>query len=77
MKTQVNKQPTVWDYKPWWCQPWSILLTGSSIMIASWGLFHRIWITAIVAIPIMTWMGFFLLVYPQWAKPEEIDQDEA
>jgi hypothetical protein len=62
---QPSNPPTVWSYKPWWCQPWSILLTGNSLIIGSWVLFQRIWVTALVAIPILTWMGFFLLVYPR------------
>jgi hypothetical protein len=56
---------SVWDYKPWWCQPWSILLTGVSIIGGSWFLFHRYWVTGLVAVPILVWMGFFLLVYPR------------
>lgn len=55
----------VWDYKPWWCQPWSILLTGTTVIGASWIIFKIIWLTVLVAIPILTWMGFFLLVYPK------------
>lgn len=55
----------VWDYKPWWCQPWSILLTGTTIIGASWIVFKIIWLTILIAIPILTWMGFFLLVYPK------------
>ena len=23
-----ESQPAFWSLKPWWCQPWSILLTG-------------------------------------------------
>ncbi|MBW4605089.1 MAG: hypothetical protein KME29_37465 [Calothrix sp. FI2-JRJ7] len=61
-----KQQPVnVWDYKPWWCQPWSILLTGTTIIGASWIIFKIIWLTILVAIPILTWMGFFLLVYPK------------
>ncbi|WP_204138494.1 DUF6737 family protein [Halomicronema sp. CCY15110] len=60
-----SAKPSVWDYKPWWCQPWSILLTGVSIIGGSWLLFHRYWVTGIVAVPILAWMGFFLLVYPR------------
>ncbi|MEM1311209.1 MAG: DUF6737 family protein [Cyanobacteria bacterium P01_D01_bin.71] len=56
---------SVWDYKPWWCQPWSILLTGISIITGSWLLFHRYWLTGIVAVPILVWMSFFLVVYPR------------
>ncbi len=61
-----KQQPVnVWDYKPWWCQPWSILLTGITIVGASWIIFKIIWLTILVTIPILTWMGFFLLVYPK------------
>lgn len=62
-----QKSTTIWDYKPWWCQPWSILLTGITLIGGSWLLFERIWLTGLVAVPIVTWMGFFLLVYPPLA----------
>ncbi len=54
-----------WNYKPWWCQPWSILLTGVTLISGSWLLFKTIWLTVLVAIPLLVWMGFFLLVWPQ------------
>ena len=54
-----------WDYKPWWCQPWSILLTGITLISGSWLLFKTIWFTLLVALPISVWMGFFLLIWPQ------------
>lgn len=54
-----------WDYKPWWCQPWSILLTGITLISGSWLLFKIIWITIIIAIPVITWMVFFVLIWPQ------------
>lgn len=53
-----------WDYKPWWCQPWSILLTGVGLIGGSWLIFHRVWLSVIVGVPVLTWMGFFLLVWP-------------
>ena len=61
----MNKPISVWDYKPWWCQPWSILLTGMALIGSSWLLFHILWLTIIVAIPVLTWMFFFLLIYPR------------
>ncbi len=54
-----------WNYKPWWCQPWSILLTGITIISSSWFLFRMVWLTVIVSIPILTWMGFFLIIWPK------------
>ena len=60
-----EKPISVWQYKPWWCQPWSILLTGTTLISGSWLLFHKIWLTILVSIPLLTWMGFFLLIYPK------------
>lgn len=58
-----------WTYKPWWCQPWSILLTGSGLILGSWFLLHRLWLTAVIAVPVGSWMAFFLLVWPRlWSR---------
>jgi hypothetical protein len=59
---------TVWDYKPWWCQPWSILLTGNGAIGLSWLFFHRYWVTGLIAIPLVAWMGFFLIAFPKIAR---------
>ena len=60
-------QDSVWTYKPWWCQPWSILLTGWGAIALSWLLLHRYWVTALVSIPLLAWMGFFLILFPKAA----------
>lgn len=56
---------SVWSYKPWWCQPWSILLTGLSLISGSWLVFRRYWFTGLVTLPVGAWMGFFLLLWPK------------
>ncbi|WP_431192598.1 DUF6737 family protein [Stenomitos frigidus] len=61
----MSKAGSVWTYKPWWCQPWSILLTGAVLICGSWGLMHTIWLTVLVAVPVVVWMVFFLLIYPR------------
>jgi hypothetical protein len=61
------KTVSVWDFKPWWCQPWSIVLTGVGAIAISWLVFHRFWLTGLVAVPMLSWMGFFLLVFPKAA----------
>lgn len=68
-----------WSYKPWWCQPWSILLTGNGLIAGSWGLGHRVWLTVLVALPVLAWMGFFLLLWPRlvrqaWAELEACEE---
>jgi hypothetical protein len=54
-----------WKYKPWWCQPWSIVLTGVTLVSGIWLIFKIVWLTILVAIPLLLWMGFFLLIWPQ------------
>lgn len=61
----MDQPKSPWAYKPWWCQPWSIVLTGISLIAGSWWGFHSLWVTLVVALPILLWMGFFLLIWPQ------------
>nr|CAD1832594.1 unnamed protein product [Ananas comosus var. bracteatus] len=56
---------SVWDTKPAWCQPWTILLTGVSIVGCSWILIHSILITSAVFVLICTWWYIFLHSYPK------------
>lgn len=68
-----SKPVTVWQYKPWWCQPWSILLTGITLISGSWLIFKIIWLTILVAIPVVTWMSFFLLIYPKLVINKDVE----
>ena len=63
----MSEQQTIspWQSKPWWCQPWSIILTSLTLISGSWLIFKIIWLTILVAIPLLIWMGFFLLIWPQ------------
>ncbi len=54
-----------WDHKPWWCQPWTILLTGSMMIGSSWLLFHRVWLSLLVSAPIVIWWIYFLILWPR------------
>ncbi|WP_019501153.1 DUF6737 family protein [Pseudanabaena sp. PCC 6802] len=72
----MEKPDNPWNYKPWWCQPWSILLTGVAIILGSWLLFETIWISILVALPILAWMGFFLLLWPQLVSLEALKEHE-
>jgi hypothetical protein len=31
----------------------------------SWLLFKTLWVTILVSVPVLTWMGFFLLIWPK------------
>ena len=55
---------SIWSQKPWWCQPWSILLTGVTVVSLSWLLFGRWWLSLVVALGVLLWWGLFLVVVP-------------
>jgi hypothetical protein len=61
----AQKSLSPWSYKPWWCQPWSILLTGIVIITGSWAILKIVWITVLISLPILVWWAFFLVLWPQ------------
>lgn len=70
MSGQKSLNP--WDYKPWWCQPWSILLTGTILISGSWLIWRMVWLTLVISVPVLTWMGFFLLIWPSLVRQSGI-----
>lgn len=71
----MNDSYNPWNYKPWWCQPWSIVLTGTTLISGAWFLTRILWITLMVALPVLAWMGLFLLLWPQAMKQAYAEQD--
>jgi hypothetical protein len=62
----LTPPPTkIWALKPWWCQPWSIVLTGLAVPIVSWLLLGRWWITAPLAAGVLVWWWLFLVLMPR------------
>lgn len=53
-----------WAHKPWWCQPWTIVLTGLLVPSASWVLLHRWWISAPLVLGVLVWWLLFLVLVP-------------
>lgn len=60
----------LWQYKPWWCQPWTIILTGIMIILGSWLLSKSLWLTVPLAILISLWWFYFLILYPRLLQAE-------
>ncbi|KAL5217678.1 hypothetical protein ABZP36_018362 [Zizania latifolia] len=56
---------SVWDTKPSWCQPWTILLSGAVAIAGSWLPIHSVVITAGVSFVICAWWYIFLYSYPK------------
>ncbi len=73
----MNQYPSIWKYKPWWCQPWSILLTGISIIAASWLLLQVWWLTVAVTLVILIWWLYFLVIWPNLLEKSGILQELA
>jgi len=69
LSTQLAVEPkpptSLWDQKPWWCQPWTIVLSGLIAITGSWLLLQTVWITALVFTAIAVWWLLFLVVVPR------------
>ena len=61
---ETNNLLSFWEEKPFWCQPWSILLTGIIALAISFVLLHRIWFTVLFSIIIIFWWILFLVIAP-------------
>ncbi|XP_043722989.1 uncharacterized protein LOC122670087 [Telopea speciosissima] len=56
---------SVWDTKPSWCQPCTIMLTGASVIALSWVILHSVVLTTVVLSLISAWWYIFLYAYPK------------
>ena len=65
MAIESNPSTNIWDHKPAWCQPWSIMLTGTVIIAGSWLVLHTLWLTILVSLAIIAWWVYFLILYPK------------
>ena len=69
----VNNQSSFCDAKPAWCQPWTIVSTGTVAIATPGALFHDGgWLvnaaTVVVALGVSAWWFLFL-----WVVPREYD----
>ena len=55
-----------WSLKPWWCQPWTIGIAGSWLLLQIW------WLTTGVALVVIAWWVLFLLIVPNITPVETI-----
>ncbi|CAG7859733.1 unnamed protein product [Brassica rapa] len=56
---------SVWDTKPSWCQPWTIMLTGLSIVTCSWLILHSVLVSSLAIGLVGAWWYIFLYSYPK------------
>ena len=55
---------SIWSHKPWWCQPWTILLSGLTAGAGSWFVLRIVWLTTVVSIGVLLWWLVFLVLVP-------------
>ncbi|CAN7023246.1 unnamed protein product [Brassica oleracea var. botrytis] len=56
---------SVWDTKPSWCQPWTIMVTGLSIVTCSWLILHSVLVSSLAIGLVGAWWYIFLYSYPK------------
>ncbi|MCP9791970.1 hypothetical protein KBZ20_08285 [Vulcanococcus limneticus Candia 3F8] len=73
MADEATAPDSLWQHKPWWCQPWSILLSGVAVVTGSWFLLGRWWITVPLAAGVLLWWWLFLVLVPAAYRAEVAD----
>ena len=53
-----------WDLKPFWCQPWSIVVFGITLIVFISIEFHNIILSLIISSFISIWWILFLVIVP-------------
>jgi hypothetical protein len=66
--TDQSPDINIWEHKPRWCQPWSILLTGVLVILGSWLLYQRLWLTLPLGFLVIVWWFYFLWLWPRWLQ---------
>lgn len=76
--TPTSPTTFFWQSKPWWCQPWSILLTGVTGIALDLLAYQRFelpwWIVAPPLLGILGWWGLFLVIVPLAAKSDTLGE---
>ena len=68
-----NYEKKFWDLKPFWCQPWSIILFGIAVLVSIWILSHNLFLTSLVSFFIILWWVLFLIIAPGLYQTNSID----
>jgi hypothetical protein len=72
----MNKETAtvdLWQSKPWWCQPWTIILTGILLVAVSWLVLHSLWLTIPLGVLIVVWWTYFLILVPRMLREQQSD----
>lgn len=64
-RLQPEMSTDMWAAKPAWCQPWTILGTGTGVIAGVYALSHGspVWVT-LASLPVTAWWFVFLVAAP-------------
>ncbi|MEY4430615.1 MAG: hypothetical protein RLZZ533_551 [Cyanobacteriota bacterium] len=66
--------PSFWALKPWWCQPWSIVLTGVAVVGGSWWWLRIWWLSLPLAAGVLLWWWLFLVLVPASYRDQKLNE---
>ncbi len=69
-------EKNVWKTKPFWCQPWTIVLTGVGIISLPTILFDWKAVSGVFVVPIAAWWYIFLYAYPKSYRENGMEEYE-
>lgn len=67
---------SVWKTKPFWCQPWTIVLFGVFCVSLPTLAFDWKFVSVAVAVPIAAWWYIFLYLYPKSYASSSFEEKE-
>lgn len=71
-----SSSSSVWKTKPFWCQPWTIVLFGVFCVSLPTLAFDWKFVSVAVAVPISAWWYVFLVLYPKSYASSSFEEKE-
>ena len=74
--SSASSASSVWTPKPFWCQPWTIVLFGIFCVSLPTLAFDWKFVSVAVAVPISAWWYVFLVLYPKSYASSSFEEKE-
>ena len=74
--SSASSASSVWTTKPFWCQPWTIVLFGVFCVSLPTLAFDWKFVSVAVAVPISAWWYVFLVLYPKSYASSSFEEKE-
>ena len=74
--SSASSASSAWKTKPFWCQPWTIVLFGVFCVSLPTLAFDWKFVSVAVAVPISAWWYVFLVLYPKSYASSSFEEKE-